>query len=552
MLFNGGQTFKLIDLDGRWILAGTVDRHAWQYFWFFTTLDVAAPDEQKDREKRLHIRERLHGQLHLPRRGKPQFGSRAKSGGHGSHSQDHHAEWGLRPGPIAPRPCPGGHHLFSPLGRESAVRPNAPLSPDAAVYNHISRALPTSTHAVTTHPCRSSSSFLPCIPVAHSSPWLFIAIIMGLVPTEEQRAVEIMPPMPPPTGPTDLRESRPDSPHSDEKKEPNEHIVDGDASSDEESVRIQDGVKRVEAITQAWTMKTLFITAVLIYICSFVNSMQQQITGNLGIYVTSAFSQHSLIATTQVLSSVIAGVSKFPICKIIDIWGRVEGFILMTLLTVVGLIMMAACKNVETYAASQCIYWVGYNGMGYVINVFLADMTSLRNRMIFYGINSTPFIANVFAGPAIAQLFYERSSWQWAFGSFAIILPFIAAPVAGMFMYNNSVAKKKGLLPPRLASGRTAGQSIYYYCREFDLIGQLLLIIGLCLLLVPLTLAGAAVNRWSTGYIIAMLVLGFAFVVVFVLYEKFFAPVTFIPYKYMKDRTVLAACVLCGTLFVSF
>lgn len=84
------------------------------------------------------------------------------------------------------------------------------------------------------------------------------------------------------------------------------------------------------------------------------------------------------------------------------------------------------------------------------------------------------------------------------------------------------------------------------------MIGQLLLIIGLCLLLVPLTLAGAAVNRWSTGYIIAMLVLGFAFVVVFVLYEKFFAPVTFIPYKYMKDRTVLAACVLCGTLFVSF
>lgn len=52
-------------------------------------------------------------------------------------------------------------------------------------------------------------------------------------------------------------------PSTEEKKVPNEHIVDGGISSDEESVRIQDGVKRVEAITQAWTMKALFITGVL-------------------------------------------------------------------------------------------------------------------------------------------------------------------------------------------------------------------------------------------------------------------------------------------------
>lgn len=52
-------------------------------------------------------------------------------------------------------------------------------------------------------------------------------------------------------------------PSTEEKKVLNEHIVDGGISSDEESVRIQDGVKRVEAITQAWTMKALFITGVL-------------------------------------------------------------------------------------------------------------------------------------------------------------------------------------------------------------------------------------------------------------------------------------------------
>lgn len=79
-----------------------------------------------------------------------------------------------------------------------------------------------------------------------------------------------------------------------------------------------------------------------------------------------------------------------------------------------------------------------------------------------------------------------------------------------------------------------------------------ILIFGLCLLLVPLTLAGSAVNRWGTGYIIAMLVLGLALLILFVVYEKLWAPVTFMPYKYLKDRTVLGACLLSATLFVSF
>lgn len=99
--------------------------------------------------------------------------------------------------------------------------------------------------------------------------------------------------------------------------------------------------------------ENIVLTKRSIYICSFVNSLQQQITTNLGVYVTSSFMLHSLYSTTSVLSSVIGGVSKFPIAKIIDIWGRVEGFILMTFLCTIGLIMMAACKNVETYAAAQ-------------------------------------------------------------------------------------------------------------------------------------------------------------------------------------------------------
>jgi MFS family permease len=88
--------------------------------------------------------------------------------------------------------------------------------------------------------------------------------------------------------------------------------------------------------------------------------MQQSTTSSLTPYVTSSFYAHSLTAATSVMSSLIGGIFKLPLAKIIDIWGRPQGFVLMLCCLVVGLVMMAACQNVQTYAAAQVFYWVGY------------------------------------------------------------------------------------------------------------------------------------------------------------------------------------------------
>ena len=49
-----------------------------------------------------------------------------------------------------------------------------------------------------------------------------------------------------------------------------------------------------------------------------------------------------------------------------------------------------------------------------------------------------------------------------------------------------------------------------------------------------------------------MIIFGGLLIIIFALYEKFLAPKTFIPFSLLTDRTVLGACVLAGTLFVSF
>jgi MFS family permease len=103
--------------------------------------------------------------------------------------------------------------------------------------------------------------------------------------------------------------------------------------------------------------------------------MQQTVTSSLTPYVTSSFAEHSLTATTSVMSSIIGGLFKLPLAKILDIWGRPQGYLLMVFFLTIGLVMMAACQNVQTYAAAQVFYWVGY----------VANLLILRYGTLMHG-----------------------------------------------------------------------------------------------------------------------------------------------------------------------
>ena len=87
--------------------------------------------------------------------------------------------------------------------------------------------------------------------------------------------------------------------------------------------------------------------------------MQQTTTGSLTPYVTSAFDGHSITAATGIMSNIIAGCFQLALAKILDIWGRPQGFAAMVFLLEIGLIMMTTCQNVQTYAAAQVFYWIG-------------------------------------------------------------------------------------------------------------------------------------------------------------------------------------------------
>ncbi|KAH8816987.1 siderophore iron transporter-like protein mirB [Xylogone sp. PMI_703] len=319
----------------------------------------------------------------------------------------------------------------------------------------------------------------------------------------------------------------------------------------EVNTEFQHGVQAAEAITQIWRKEHLVVAYLLIWIVQFMQAFASGINSTLTPYVTSSFSAHSLTALTYVIASLIGGLIKLPYAKLIDIWGRPQGFALMVASMTLGLVMMAGCNNVKTFCAAQVFYNIGYNGIDFTVTIFIADTSSLRNRGFWLAYSSSPWLAVTWAyGPA-AQSILKTMGYRWGFGIFAIIFPVVCIPLFSLFYYHQRKAEKAGLIQI-LESGRTWAESIYYYCREFDIIGLLLIASGLALFLLSFNLYSYQKNEWRSPLIICFIIIGGLLIVAFALYEKYIAPVTFIPWQLIKNRTVFFTYTMVAAIYCAY
>ncbi|KAH6683709.1 siderophore iron transporter mirB [Plectosphaerella plurivora] len=316
------------------------------------------------------------------------------------------------------------------------------------------------------------------------------------------------------------------------------------------SDNFQEGVNRMRAITSVWSKRSLICMFILFFVCSLADALVVSVHYALNPYVTSSFGMHGIIAVVGIVSTLISGTCALTIAKIIDIWGRVIGFLLMLIMVVVALIMKATAKNIETYMGGYTLFWTGHIGMQYVIDVMIADMTTLKNRMLLFTLMGTPLICSTFAGPEIAERFLEGIGYNWAFGAFAIIIFGVSIPIPIVLLIQEHRAKQAGLMQ-KVDSGRTVFESIKYYFIQLDILALILVTATFVLILMPFSIIGYAPNGWKTPYIIAMEVVGVVCGVLFYLWEKFGAPVQFLPWKYFKEPTIIGSCLLYGTMFLS-
>lgn len=311
------------------------------------------------------------------------------------------------------------------------------------------------------------------------------------------------------------------------------------------------GVQKIEAASIVWPKKMVYAVYAYIWVCFFVLALQEIINSNLMNYVYSDFAESALISTAGILSSTIGGPMKLIAGKFVNTVGRAEGLAVFLVIYVVGIIVLAASSGPGSYAAGYTLFFIGYDAIYLILDIFVADTSGLRNRAFTFAFASTPFICTAFTGSLAAQSFVETSGWRWGYGTFAIIMPFLFLPLMLVFKLYERKAEKMGLVT-RERHGRNIFQSVVYHVHEFDVVGAVLLIAAFVLILLPFGLTKNGDDEYSSATFIAMIVVGFCLFPVFYLWERFGARTHFVRWQLFRDRTVVGACVLALITNLSF
>lgn len=105
--------------------------------------------------------------------------------------------------------------------------------------------------------------------------------------------------------------------------------------------------------------------------------------------------------------------------------------------------------------------------MIFAVDVLTADTSRLKDRGLAYAFTASPWIITAYAGPAISERFYD-SNWRWAFGAFAIILPFVGIPMFVFLQHQKRRATESGNLNANGNTRRTWMAATIHYLVEFD------------------------------------------------------------------------------------
>ena len=111
--------------------------------------------------------------------------------------------------------------------------------------------------------------------------------------------------------------------------------------------------------------------------------MRGSILAGLVPYVTSDFQSHSLLTVIGVVSDAMTAAVYIPMAKLLDVWGRAEGFMLVTISATLGVILMATSHNLAMFCAAQV--WVVY--LIYVLRILITT-GFLFNRVLRHHLHS--------------------------------------------------------------------------------------------------------------------------------------------------------------------
>jgi SIT family siderophore-iron:H+ symporter-like MFS transporter len=304
------------------------------------------------------------------------------------------------------------------------------------------------------------------------------------------------------------------------------------------------GVRRAEALAAVLTTRDRVFIFLGVFLVAFAYGLDGVLRYAYQPLATASFAQHSLLATVNVLRSVIAAAAQPTSAKIADIFGRVELICLSVLFYVVGTVVETTSTGVSSFAAGAIIYQIGYTMIMLLVEVTVADITSTRARLIFSYVPAMPFLITTWVSGNVSQAVLGATSWRWGVGMWCIIYPVCALPLIVSLSVVGRRARRQGVMEKYSEAVKSQRQPWLSFLADLfwrlDVIGIVLMIAIFALILVPMTIGGGFSNSWTAPKILAPLIIGVCAIPVFAIWQLR-APHPLVPFYLIKDRAVWGA-----------
>ncbi|KAJ7259908.1 hypothetical protein C8J57DRAFT_1072986, partial [Mycena rebaudengoi] len=272
---------------------------------------------------------------------------------------------------------------------------------------------------------------------------------------------------------------------------------------------------------------------------------------------TSSFSSHAIIGTITVATQMITGIAKPFIARLAGLTSRPTALTISVALYRIGYIVVASSKTVSDVCGGQVLYTAGNAGIDFLMNLLIADITSLEWRGLATGLTSLPWIINSFVAGYISTGISANTDngWRWDYGIFTILVPVTTAPAIFILYWANHQAKMTGkLVVPSRSRDTTPEmplfQKMMHSLSTMDALGLILLATSFILILLPFTLHTTAKNGWKNPLLITMFVVGGILLIAFGLWEAYGTSHPMIPRRVI-NRTLVCSTLIDITCFMS-
>ncbi|KEY65489.1 hypothetical protein S7711_09281 [Stachybotrys chartarum IBT 7711] len=281
-----------------------------------------------------------------------------------------------------------------------------------------------------------------------------------------------------------------------------------------------------------------------IFLASYAYGLESQVRSTYQPYATSAFGLHSSLATLNVLRGVVAAASQPTASKLADVFGRTRVLVASTALYVLGLAVEAVAGSVVMFCAGAVVYQFGYTCIVLLMEVLVADYSSMRARVFFSYLPALPFLINTWVSGLVTEAVLDHATWRLGIGMWAVIYPLCTMPLL-IVLWSIERRPRKGVsddddfkTPLEVDGLRKTLSDLFH---QLDVVGLVTLMAAFSLILAPLTRAGGTIDHWRDPAIVTSLVLGVMCIPAFILWERNGARVPLVPFHLLRDRGVWAS-----------